>query len=207
VGAAAGREVDAEEALQGPAHLAVRQPGRLVQIDDGRPGVGPELGGRGPEGVGRLERVAALDAPPTTPAVADVDVEPAVGRLPGDLDLVLVVGMGFLDGAAAVEAGAGQPRLVDLVDPLGRRAVRPGAVVRTGLAAGFPGLGLGRPLGERGGLALAGALVLFEQAGEPLDLGLQLGDAALQRLAAGTGNVIHEGIVAKGNAGSPSQGE
>jgi hypothetical protein len=94
---------------------------------------------------------------------------------------------------------------VDLVDPLGRWAVGLGAVARTGLAARLLRLGHGRPLGEGGGLPLSGALLLFEQAAQPLDLGLQFSDAALERSAAGTGEVTHVGMVANGKADSRAE--
>ena len=54
-----------------------------------------------------------------------------------------------------------------------------GAVVLAGLAPRLFGVGLGSCFGEGGGLSLAGALLLFEQAGEALDLGFQFSDAAL----------------------------
>jgi hypothetical protein len=50
-----------------------------------------------------------------------------------------------------------------------------GAVVRAGLAAGPLRFGLGRPLGEGGGLALAGALRLLQLPIQALDLGFELG--------------------------------
>src|SRR5262249_24672027 len=65
----------------------------------------------------------------------------------------------------------------------------------------------GRSLGEGGGLALADPLLLFEQAGQPLHLGFQLGDAALQRLAAGAGRSVHAGRIGKGTAPSCAAGE
>jgi hypothetical protein len=69
------------------------------------------------------------------------------------------------------------------------------------LAAGAPGVGPRRPLAEGGGLALAGAALLVEQPRQPLNLGFQLGDAALQRLAAGAGMFVHARMVAKREAG------
>jgi len=77
-----------------------------------------------------------------------------------------------------------------------------GAIVGAGLPAGLLRVGGGRSLGEGGGLALAGALLLFEQARQALDLGFQLGDAALKGLAAGAGGFVHEGIVGKREARS-----
>src|SRR5205085_10253749 len=76
------------------------------------------------------------------------------------------------------------------------------AVGGAGLAAGFLRIGLGRPLGEGGGLALAGAALLLEQLGHAVELGFQFGDAALQRLAAGTSAFVHAAMIVKRHAGS-----
>ena len=66
-----------------------------------------------------------------------------------------------------------------------------GAVVSARLAAGLLGLGRGPALGEGGGLALAGASHLVELAAETLVLGLQVVEAALKGLAAGTRDGLH----------------
>jgi hypothetical protein len=131
------------------------------------------------------------------PTTTDVNVELAVDRLPWDLDLILLIDVGFVDLAAAVGASIGQGCLVDLVDSLRRLAVGLGAVLLAGLASWFLGVRLGWSFGEGGGLTLASALLLFKQAGEAFDLGFQFGDAALQRLAAGTSEFVHEGKIAK----------
>ena len=115
-----------------------------------------------------------------------------------DLDLELLGDMGFVEGAAAVGADMRQGRLVDLVDLFGagRLAVGLGAVVLAGLAPRRLGLASGRSLGEGSGLALASTLLLFEQAGQPLDVGLQFSHTALERLAARAGGLNHTGIMA-----------
>ena len=84
--------------------------------------------------------------------------------------------------------------LVDLFRG-GRLAVGLGAVVLTGLAAGFLGWSLGCAFGEGGGLALAGAGRLVELAAEALVLGLQVVDASLKGLAVGTPDRFHAGII------------
>jgi hypothetical protein len=61
-----------------------------------------------------------------------------------------------------------------------------GAVIFSGLAAGFLGLGGGLAFGEGGGLARAGAGRLVELAAQALVLGLQVVEASLKGLAAGT---------------------
>src|SRR5262245_16145267 len=126
----------------------MRQPGLLIEIDDGSLSVRPQLRRGGSQGVGGLQRVPALNAPATLPAATDVDVEPAVDRPARDLDLVLLIDAGLLDGATAIGAGNGQGGLVNLVNLLGWRAVCLGAVGGTGLAAGLRRVGLGQSFGE-----------------------------------------------------------
>src|SRR5262249_10137433 len=101
------------------------------------------------------------------------------------------------EGAAAVGAGAGQGRLVDLVDLFGggRLAVGLGAVVLARLAARFLGLGRGLALGEGGGLALAGAEGRGEFTPEPIVLGLRVVNPSLKGLAGGATDRLHVGIV------------
>ena len=53
-----------------------------------------------------------------------------------------------------------------------------GALVLAGLASRPLRVGLGRPFGERGGLPLAGSLLLFKQASQAFDVSFQFGDAA-----------------------------
>src|SRR5262249_61477062 len=89
--------------------------------------------------------------------------------------------------------------VVDLVDLFGtgRLAVGLGAVVLAGLAAGLLGLAGGRPLGEGGGLALAGAGRLVELAAEALILGLQVAEASLKGLTASTRDGLHTPLYAE----------
>jgi hypothetical protein len=74
--------------------------------------------------------------------------------------------------------------------------------------AGSLGLAAGRPLGEGGGLALAGALRLLQLAGRALDLGFELGDAVPQVgddvvafAAARASGGSHTSIIDKGGIG------
>src|SRR5262249_50177444 len=122
-----------------------------------------------------------------------VDVELPVDRLARDLDLELLSDMGFVERAATVGAAVGERCLVNLVDLFGRRwlTVGLGAVGLAGLAAGVLGLIRGLALGEGGGLALAGAGRFVELAAEALVLGLQVVEASLKSLAAGTRDGFH----------------
>jgi hypothetical protein len=77
-----------------------------------------------------------------------------------------------------------------------------GAVVNTEptttearLAPRFLRVGLGRPFGEGGGLALAGTGRLIKLAAEALVLGLQLTQAPQKGLAAGTRDGLHTCIM------------
>jgi hypothetical protein len=207
VGAAGGRQGNAEQTLQGAAHLAVGEAGLLVQLDHGGLGIGAELGRGSSQGVGRLQRVAALDASPAAAAVADVDVELAVDRPPRDLDLVLSVDVGLLDGAAAVGARAGQRRVAGLGDLLGgrREAVGLGAVVGPRLAAGLPWREQRRPLGEGGGLALSGPALVVEQSGQALHLGAQVIQLPLEPLTARAERFGHAVSIGSYGAGSRSR--
>ena len=125
-----------------------------------------------------------------------MDVELPVDGLARDLDLVLLGDVSLVKRAAAIGADRGQWCLVDLVDLLGGRrlAVGLGAVIRAGLAAGLLGLAGGLALGEGGGLALAGAGRLVELTAEALVLSLQVAEASLKGLAAGTRDGLHSYI-------------
>jgi hypothetical protein len=137
--------------------------------------------------------MAPLDPAVALAAPADVDVELPVDGLARDLDLELLGDVSFVERPAAVGAAVRQWHLVDLVDQFwaGRLAVGLGAVVLAGLAAGPLGLVCGLALGERGSLALAGAGRLVQLAAEALVLGLQVTQASLKYLAAGTRDGLH----------------
>ena len=91
---------------------------------------------------------------------------------------------------------------MDFVDVGGWLPMGLGAVIRAGLAAGSPRLGLGRPFGEGSGMALAGAGRLIELAAEALVLGLQVTEASLKGLAAGTRDGLHTSITGEPQAAS-----
>src|SRR5262249_30377493 len=165
------------------------QAGLLVQLDDRGLGVRPQLGRGRAQGVGSLQRVAALHAAVTRAAVADVDIELPVDWSSGDLDLVLVGDVTFLDRPTTVGTNVGQQRLVDLVGlPRRRQAMALAAVVGSGLAAGPHGRGLRRLLGERSGLTLPSAAGFVQVLLEAFDLRLPFGDAAVP-LATGQADV------------------
>jgi uncharacterized protein (TIGR03067 family) len=169
----------------------------LVKFDDSGLGIRSELGGSGTEGIGRLQGMASLNPTVALTALADVDVELPVNGLARDLDLELLGDVGLVQGAAASGADVGQVRLVNLVDLFraGRLAVGFGAVSFAGLAAGLLGLAGGLALGERSGLALAGAGRLIKLTVEALVLGLQFTEASLKGLAAGTRDGLHTPII------------
>ena len=79
-----------------------------------------------------------------------------------------------------------------------------GAVIFTGLAAGLFGVWVGLPLGEGGGLALDGTESVVRLAAQALVLGLQVTEASLKGLAAGTRDVLHTSILAEARGASRS---
>jgi hypothetical protein len=141
--------------------------------------------------------MASLNPAVALTALPDMDVELAVNRLARDLDLELLGDVGFVQGAATIGANVGQGCLVDLIDLFGtgRLAVSLGAVVYAGLAAGLLGLGRWLALGKRSGLALAATDRLVELAAQALVLGLQIVEASLKGLTAGTGDGLHTSII------------
>jgi hypothetical protein len=175
----------------------MREPALLVEFNDGGLGVRSQLGCGGAEGIGRLQGMAPLDPAAALLALADVDVELPVDGLARDLDLELLGDVRLVKWAGAVGAAVRQRRLVELSDLVGGgwKAVGLGAVVLAGLAAGLLGLAGGLALGEGGGLALAGAGRLVELAAEALVLGLQVVEASLKGLAAGTRDGFHTSII------------
>jgi hypothetical protein len=161
----------------------------------------------GTEGVRRLQGVASLNPTLALAALPDVDVELPVNGLARDFDLELLGDVGLVQGAAALGADARQRCLVDLVDLFGPRrlAMGLGAVVLARFTAGLLGVCLGLALGERSSLTLAGAEGHVELAAEALVLGLQVTQASLKGLAAGTRARFHALIVAKDTAGQLRQ--
>lgn len=150
--------------------------------------IGSPLGGSRAEGVGRLPGLMPLNAAVALMASADMNVELAVDGLARDLDPELLGDVSLVERPAAVGASVWQARLVGFIDLVGLRwrAVGFGAVIFAGPAPASLGLAGGRSLGERGGLALAGAAGLVELAAEPFVLGLSVVAASLEGLAAGT---------------------
>ena len=61
----------------------------------------------------------ALDAALAAAALADVNVELSMDRPPRNLDLILLLHVGFVDGSTAIGAGVGQRGLVGLGSDLG----------------------------------------------------------------------------------------
>jgi hypothetical protein len=165
----------------------------LVEFDDSGLGIGSQLRCGGAEGVGRLQGMTPLHPAAARTALADINVESPVNGLARDLNLELLGDVGLVERPATVGASVWQRRLagfIDLVGP-GRLAVGFGAVILTGLAAGLLGLAGGLAHGEGGGLALTGAAGLVELPAEALVVGLQVAEASLQGLAAGTRDGLH----------------
>jgi hypothetical protein len=142
--------------------------------------------------------MATLDAALAAPAFADVNVELSMDRLAWNLDLVLLLDVGFVNDSAALGTDLGHSGLVGLVDFIlrWRRSMPMFAVFVPGLASRLFGLSFGLALGEGGSLTLACAALLVEQLGELLDLGFEFREAFPQHGAFGT-RFCHVGSVAK----------
>src|SRR5262249_36330764 len=138
-----------------------------LKFNDSSLGIGSQLSRGGPEGIGHLQGMAPLNP---TAALPDMDVELPVDGLARDLDLELLGDVRLVERTAAVGAAVREGRLVNLIDLVrgGRLAVSLGPVLSARLATGLLGLAGGRPLGEGGGLALAGTGRLVELAAEAL---------------------------------------
>ena len=150
---ASGRNRQSALRLQQVRDLGQRHAQVRVQLDDQRDDRGAELHAGRPQRVGGLQRVAALDAPPTLGAMADLDVEaPQDGAHLGEFFLILRRHTGHLNRAAAVRTGGRRRRRVGLVDLRRPRAARLPAIARTRSPAGTPAATLRPVLGERGGL-------------------------------------------------------
>src|SRR5690606_32633833 len=80
-----------EESAHQRSRLAVRKAHLLVEHDGQRLGVWPKLAGAAAQRVGRLQRVPALNTFAAAAALTDRDVEPAMDRLAGKLDLILIL--------------------------------------------------------------------------------------------------------------------
>src|SRR5579871_6664412 len=98
-------------------------------------------------------------------------------RLARDLDRMLLLDMGFLDGAATIGTAARPRGFVDFVDGLRRLAMGFGARVLAGLAARLLGLGLGWSFRDRCRLAFAGVQGLRKR-------GFEFGDTSAKRFTA-----------------------
>lgn len=124
----------------------------------------------------------ALDAKAATAASTDVHVELAMDGSAGNLDLVLLLNVDFVNTSAAIRTGLRQGSLVDFVDLPGRRWLTMGlnAVIVARFAARFFGLSLGLAFGERGGLTLTGAALFLKEASQALYISAEIGDFAFE---------------------------
>ena len=159
------------------------------------------LDGGGPQGVGGLLGMAALDPAVAGRAAGHRDAEAGDDRLGlGQVDLVLVMDgdRGLVQRGVALRALRRQRDLDGAIDLLRRRGGSMAGRV-PGLASRSLGVGLGRPLGEGGGLPLARPPGLLQLGLEPFHLGAQLVDLAgltpgqIEEFVVGGWLAIHDG--------------
>jgi len=98
-------------------NLAVRHPGVLVQIDDGRLGIAAELAPGRARGIAGLQGVTAADLLAALLAMAAVDLELPHDGLARDLGLELLVEAVLDDFALAMRARLRQRSVEGFVDP------------------------------------------------------------------------------------------
>ena len=158
MGEAARRHPEPEAVPQQRRDLLKRHADVFVQEHDEGHGAGPEVHIGGPQCVGRLQRVPALDASATGDTTADVHVETPNDRAHrGQIFLILRGDAGALDRAATVRTGRGQRRVVGHIHARGNRASRPAAIPDAGTPPRPPTPALWPVLGERRGLPEARA--------------------------------------------------
>src|SRR5271157_4806538 len=114
--------------------------------------------------------MAALNAVVAVSTAADMHLELAMDRSAGDLDLILLGDMGFVDGAAAIGTDFRQRSVERFIDVLGWFSMRFGAILGSGLASRLLGPFLGSSFGERRRLPLTGTVCFFELLLELIDL-------------------------------------
>ena len=153
--------------------LAVGGPDAVLQVGDEAEQSRAVLDGGGPQGIGGLLGVAALDPSVAGRAACHRHAEAGDDRPGfGQVDLVLVVedDRGLAQRGPAPRALRRHRHFDGAIGLLGRRS-GPMAGRMPGLTSRPLGIGLGRPLGERGGLPLARPLGLLQLGLEPLHLG------------------------------------
>ena len=150
VGEAARRHPEPEAVAQQRRNLFERHADVFVQEHDEGHGAGPEVYIGGPQRVGRLQRMPALDASPTGNTTADVHVEAPYDRAHrGQIFLILRGDAGAPDRAAAVRTGRGERRGVGHIHARGNHAARPATIPDAGAPSRPPTPALWPVLGER----------------------------------------------------------
>ena len=166
----------------------------LVEIDHGRLRVGTKLAGSGTQSIGGLQWMSTLDRLAAARTDAEVNGELPHDGLAGNLGLVLVIDMGFVDVTATLRTGIGQRGVQFFVD-LGRgrrRSMAMLAVLAAALAARRLGMLLGRGLGKGSRLALGGTLEGLDLPEQLGDQGFELSDAAFEHDAVWTDRLGHD---------------
>ena len=177
----AARDRQAEAIAQQRGDLPVRQPEAFIQEDGERDRLRPQLHGGGAQGVGGLQGMAPLDAPPAAGALPDVDAKRAdEGPLDRQLFLILRGDPHRAHGALTVRALPRQRRLVPVIHRRGRAPMRARPIGGPGLSPRPTRRRDASPARKRRGLAIDGAprglkllfqFVVFST--EPLPLGLR----------------------------------
>lgn len=184
---AAARDGEAEAIAEQGCDPAEGEAALFVEDHGEGDGLRAQLHGGRAERIGGLQRMTALHAPPTVPALADRDPKLVDdGALHGQVFLVLRHDAALRHRAAAVRTVRGHRRVVRDIDARGRRTMRVPPIRETRFAAGPLGLLLRQPARKRRGLTSGSAARHLELFFQPLVLAPQpvtLDLRALQILA------------------------
>ena len=158
VGEAARRHLEPEAVTQQRRDLLKRHADVFVQEHDEGHGAGPEVHVGGPQRIGRLQGMPALDTPATGDTTADVHVEAPDDRAHRrQIFLILRRDAREVDRTPTGRARCGDRRGVGLIDPRGNRAARPASILVASAPTRPPTTALRTILRERGGLTEASA--------------------------------------------------
>jgi len=167
----ATRDGQAKALAKQPGDLAKRHADLFVEDDRPRHRQRAELTAGRSEGIGRLQRMAALHAPATRGAVTDRDMKGADNRPhDGEIFLILSGVVRQRDGATTVGTRGGERRVMPLIHVRRRSAMCLAFIRRARFAAGSSGLAARGAARERCGLPMQRTSRFVEVILEPIDL-------------------------------------
>ena len=170
----APRHRQAEAIREHRLDLAERQSELLIETRRDGQGLRAELHGRRADGVGGLERMAALQAAAASTTPTDVHIESAHHR-PHRRQILLILRrhMGVVDRSTALRAGRGHRHVLHVIDERGGRPLAVTPMRRSRPASRSARMGRTHAFREGGGLTKPRAARGLQLAAQPLDLAAQ----------------------------------